>query len=203
MNIKDYFWYKQGVSFTIADERKPGLYRGIRRVMNAGDSLPALIGATVVMSAGASLVEFSCTAGFPVLWTNLLIGQQATTVAFIALLLLYMLIYQIDEVGIFLAAVVSLRASRVEEKHGRILKLIGGMLMLTLAVVMLARPALMNRLRRRCCSSRSPSPPRSLVLAVHRVVLPRLRVRIGTEAAAVAPTGAARRTRTGGRKTRA
>ena len=27
VNIKDYFWYKEGVSLTIADEQKPGLYR--------------------------------------------------------------------------------------------------------------------------------------------------------------------------------
>ena len=27
VNIKDYFWYKEGISFTIADESKPGIYR--------------------------------------------------------------------------------------------------------------------------------------------------------------------------------
>ena len=99
VNIKDYFWYKEGISFTIADEQKPGLYRSMRRVLNAGDSMPALIGATIVMSAGASLVEFSCTAGFPVLWTNLLVSQGVTALTFVALLALYMLIYQIDELG--------------------------------------------------------------------------------------------------------
>jgi cytochrome c biogenesis protein CcdA len=105
----------------------------MRRVLNAGDSMPALIGATIVMSAGASLVEFSCTAGFPVLWTNLLAAQGVTALTFIGLLGLYMVIYQMDELAIFMAAVVSLRASKLEEKHGRILKLIGGTLMLTLA----------------------------------------------------------------------
>ena len=28
VNIKDYFWEKEGISFTIADEKKPGIYRG-------------------------------------------------------------------------------------------------------------------------------------------------------------------------------
>ena len=149
VNIKDYFWYKEGLSFTIADEQKPGLYRSMRRVINASDSLPALIGATIVMAAGVSLVEFSCTAGFPVLWTNLLVAQNVTALTFIALLALYMLIYQLDELGIFLAAVFSLRASKLEEKHGRILKLIGGTLMLTLAVVMLVNPSLMNSISSR------------------------------------------------------
>ena len=39
INIKDYFWYKEGISFTIDDKSKPGLYKRIRRIMDAGDSL--------------------------------------------------------------------------------------------------------------------------------------------------------------------
>jgi thiol-disulfide isomerase/thioredoxin len=187
VNIKDYFWYKEGISFTIADEKKPGLYRNMRRVLQAGDSLPALIGATVVMSAGASLVEFSCTAGFPVLWTNLLVAQGATALTFVALLILYMLIYQIDEMGIFLAAVFSMRASRLEEKHGRILKLIGGMLMLTLAGVMLINPNLMNEIGNSLLVFAIAFAAALLVLLVHRVILPRFGVRIGSEAATKRP----------------
>jgi hypothetical protein len=187
VNIKDYFWYKEGISFTIADEKKPGLYRSMRRVLNAGDSMPALIGATIVMSAGASLVEFSCTAGFPVLWTNLLVSQGVTALTFVALLALYMLIYQIDELAIFLVAVFSMRASRIEEKHGRILKLIGGMLMLTLAAVMLFNPSLMNQVSTSLLVFAVAFAAALLVLLVHRVILPRFGVRIGSEAATKRP----------------
>ncbi len=187
VNIKDYFWYKEGISFTIADEQKPGLYRNMRRVLKAGDSLPALIGATIVMSAGASLVEFSCTAGFPVLWTNLLVAQGATALTFVALLALYMLIYQIDELGIFLAAVFSMRASRLEEKHGRILKLIGGTLMLTLAGVMLINPNLMSEIGNSLLVFAVAFAAALVVLLVHRVILPRFGVRIGSEAAGPKP----------------
>lgn len=181
VNIKDYFWYKEGISFTIADEKKPGLYRSMRRVLNAGESMPALIGATVVMSAGASLVEFSCTAGFPVLWTNLLASQGVTTLVFIVLLALYMLIYQVDELAIFLAAVFSLRASRLEEKHGRILKLIGGALMLTLAAVMLANPNLMSDIGSALLIFAIAFAAALLILLLHRTILPRLGVHIGSE----------------------
>ncbi|MGC8781556.1 MAG: thioredoxin family protein, partial [Anaerolineae bacterium] len=181
VNIKDYFWYKEGISFTISDEKKPGLYRSMRRVLNAGESMPALIGATVVMSAGASLVEFSCTAGFPVLWTNLLASQGVAVLTFVALLVLYMLIYQIDEIGIFLAAVFSLRASKLEEKHGRILKLIGGTLMLTLAAVMLINPNLMSNIGAALLIFLIAFGVAALILLVHRMILPRFGVHIGTE----------------------
>ena len=42
INIKDYFWYKQGVSLTIPDSAKPGLYARTRDIVGAG-SLPAML----------------------------------------------------------------------------------------------------------------------------------------------------------------
>ena len=183
VNIKDYFWYKEGISLTIADEQKPGIYRGMRRILNAGDSTWGVVGATVVLAAGVSLVEFSCTAGFPVLWTNLLIAQQATALTFGLLLLLYMFIYQLDELAILLVAVFTLKASKLEEKQGRVLKLIGGMLMLTLAMVMLVNPAWMSQISSSLIVFGVAFVGTLLVLLVHRKILPRFGIRIGTELA--------------------
>ena len=144
VNIKDYFWYKQGLSFTIADGQKPGIFKRMRDVVNASQSPWGMAAATIILAAGVSLVEFSCTAGLPVMWVNLLSSQNVSAAAFILLLLVYMLIYQLDEMLVFFSSVATLKASRLEEKHGRLLKLISGILMLTLALVMLINPALMN-----------------------------------------------------------
>jgi len=181
VNIKDYFWYQEGISFTIADEKKPGIFRRIRSIMDASQSIWGLAAGTILLAGGVSLVEFSCTAGFPVIWTNLLVSQKVTTITFILLLLVYLLIYQIDEMGIFLAAVFSMRASKLEEKHGRILKLIGGMLMLTLAGVMLINPGLMNKLSSSLIVFAVAFMATMLILFLHRRVLPALGIRIGTE----------------------
>lgn len=184
VGIKDYFWFRQGLSFTIADDRKPGIYRGMRRVLAQGDNLPATVGATAVLAAGVSLVEFGCTAGFPLLWTNLLTTQQAGTTTFVVLLVVYMLVYQLDELAIFGTAVVTMRASRMQERHGRILKLVGGVLMLTLAVVVLVAPELMSGIGSSLLVFGVALAATALVLVVHRVVLPRLGIRIGSEAVA-------------------
>lgn len=181
VNIKDYFWYKEGVSFTIDDSKKPGIFRSMRRVMDASESFWSMAGATVVLAAGVSLVEFSCTAGFPVLWTNLLTAQAVTPLVFAGLLLLYMVIYQLDEMVIFGTAVFSLKASKLEEKHGRILKLIGGMLMLTLAAVMLIKPALMSDLGDSLIVFAIAAVATLLVLLVHRRILPAFGIWIGSE----------------------
>jgi thiol-disulfide isomerase/thioredoxin len=181
INIKDYFWFKQGVSLTIDDGKRTGILARMRKLLDTSQSTGSLIGATILLAAGVSLVEFSCTAGLPILWTNLLNAQGVTTATFILLLLLYLLIYQADELVLFFAAVTSLKASRVEEKHGRILKLGGGILMLTLAVVMLVNPALMNDLTSSLLVFAAVAGLFLLVLLIHRVILPRLGIALGSD----------------------
>jgi thiol-disulfide isomerase/thioredoxin len=188
VNVKDYFWYKSGVSFTISDKYKPGIFQRMRRVLASSDSVWGLAGATVVMAAGVSLVEFSCTAGFPVLWTNLLVGQGVSAGSFALLLLLYLVIYQIDELVIFGSMVITLKTSRLEEKQGRVLKLFGGVLMLALAAVMIFDPSLMNNLATSTAIFVVAFSIASLTLIVHRIILPQLGIWIGSEQYAAAHT---------------
>jgi thiol-disulfide isomerase/thioredoxin len=181
VNIKDYFWYKEGISFTISDEKKPGIFKRMRKILDSSNSLWGVISATVVLAAGVSLVEFSCTAGFPVLWSNMLSAQGVETGEFVLLLLVYMLIYQIDELVIFFVAVFTLKASRLEEKHGRILKLIGGTLMLTLAGVMIFNPNLLNDLNSALIIFAVAFGLTGLILLVHRIILPAFGISVGSE----------------------
>lgn len=146
VNVKDYFWYKRGISFTISEADKPGIYRRMRRVVASGGNPWALVTATVAMAVGVSLVELPCTAGFPVVWTALLAEHGIVGGAFLGLLALYLLVYLLDEMTVFAVAVATLRVGRFEERHGRVLKLVGGTVMLALALVMFWNPALMNRL---------------------------------------------------------
>lgn len=143
VSIKDYFAYKQGVSFTIPDSSKPGLYRRMRTVAGEEALLPALA-ATVALAVGVSLLETPCTAGFPVLWTGLLEAQGVTTAQAAGLFALYMLPFLLDELIIFGIAVVTLRGTRMQERHGRLLKLFAGTTMLALAATVLVNPAAMS-----------------------------------------------------------
>ena len=181
VNIKDYFWFKEGVSLTISDEHKPGIYRDIRNILSPGKSGLALVGATAAMAGGVTLIEMPCTAGLPILWTKLIAAHNVSALEFGLLLGLYLLLFMIDELAVFLSAVITLRASRLEEKEGRMLKLVGGMVMLVLAVVLLVDPTLMDSLRNSLMVFGAALGVSVLVLVVHRKVLPRLGIVIGTE----------------------
>lgn len=168
INIKDFFWFKAGVSLSIPEARKPGIYGRMRQVLSSARSLPALVASTVVLAAGVSFVELGCTAGFPVLWTSIVTDREVSAVGFGLLLALYMVVYQLDELVIFTVAVATMRMTKLQERQGRLLKLLSGMMMLSLAVVMLVEPALLTEVRTSLFTFAVAGAATIIILAVSR-----------------------------------
>lgn len=179
INLKDYFFFKQGVSLTIDDDKKPGLYKKMRSIIRNSNNVWAMIGATAALAAGVSLVEFSCTAAFPVIWSNILSAHGVTGLEFGMHLLWYMLLYQLDEIIIFLIVVITMKSKRMEEKHGQILKLFSGCLMIVLSVVMIVKPALMNDIGTTLIIFGSAFAATLLILLVTTKILPKRGIYIG------------------------
>jgi hypothetical protein len=146
VHLKDYVAFGRGFSFSIPDRFKPRIYRSGRAIRNLDRPLPAVLGLTVAMAAGISLVELPCTAGFPVVWSGIMITQGVEGIQFALLLGLYLLIYILDELVLFTVVVATLRITRFQETHGRLLKLIGGTVMIALGGVLLFAPEMMNSL---------------------------------------------------------
>jgi len=146
VNIKDYVWFRRGPSLSIPESGKPTIYRGIRTIMSGRGHPLAMVGATAGMAAGVTLFELPCTVGFPVLWANLVVQWSPGLVGFSLLLAVYLVVFLLDELALFGVALVTLRVTRLEEGQGRVLKLVGGTVMLALALVLVFRPEMMNQL---------------------------------------------------------
>ncbi len=143
VSIKDYFAFKKGLSFTIKDSAKPGIYKRMRAA-SGHQNIFAALGATVVLAVGVSLLETPCTAGFPVLWTGMLADAGVSGAEAAGLFGLYMAPFLLDELVVFGLAILTMRATKMQEKHGQLLKLVAGTTMLALGVVMLVRPETME-----------------------------------------------------------
>lgn len=133
-------------SLAISAGSKPGLYRRMRRLAATDRSLPAVLGGTAALAVGVSLLETPCTAGLPLMWTTLLADQGVSRPEAVALFGLYMAVFLIDELLLFAAAVVTMRAAKVQERHGRALKILAGSVLVTLALAMLLAPEAMTSL---------------------------------------------------------
>ena len=143
INIKDYFWFKQGVSLSIPDGAKPGLFARMRNIVNS-DNTTAMVLAAMGLAAFANMYEFLCTAGFPMVFTRILTLNNLSTTAYYLYLLFYNMIYIVPLLLIVIVFSVTLGAKKLQERQGKILKLLSGMMMLCLGLILLLEPNWLN-----------------------------------------------------------
>ena len=139
VHTKDFFAFKQGISLSIPESAKPGIYERVRRIVTAENLAGAVIGAAV-LAVLVNMIELLCTAGLPALYTKILASQALPLWGNYAYLLLYNAAYMFDDMLMVALVVATLKRRKLQETPGRWLKLISGVVILTLGVVMLVRP---------------------------------------------------------------
>jgi hypothetical protein len=145
VNIKDFFWFRKGLSLSISDQAKPGLYQRMRGLLQAR-SLVTLLLATITLALFANMYEFFCTAGFPVVYTRILTLNNYPAVTYYLYLLLYNLIYIVPLLVIVLLFAWTMGGRKLQEREGRRLKLVSGCMMLVLGLVLIINPAWLQNL---------------------------------------------------------
>jgi glutaredoxin len=139
VNVKEFWAFGQGPSLAIPESAKPGLYARVRKILAAEHLSQAMLG-ILVLAILVNMVEFVCTAGFPAMFTQVLSQQGLTTSEYYGYLGLYNLAYIVDDAVMVTIAVVTLSHHKLQEREGRWLKLISGLVMLGLGVLLLIAP---------------------------------------------------------------
>jgi hypothetical protein len=143
LNIKDYFWFRQGPSLSIPESAKPGLFKRMRDIVNTG-SLAPMLASTVLLAIVANSYELLCTAGFPMVYTRALTLAKLETWQYYAWLAAYNVIYVIPLLVIVIVFVRTMGARKLSEDEGRILKLVSGFMMLGFGLLLLVAPQLLT-----------------------------------------------------------
>ncbi len=149
INIKDFFWFKKGVSLTISEKQKLGIIARMRKIVNEikeAETKKAVfiaIIATIILAAIVNIIELACTLMLPLIYTSILVQSFDSFIIQVSYIAFYNIIYIIPLLTIFISFVYSLKVQKLTEKQGRIMKLIGGLLMLLLGLIMLLKPELL------------------------------------------------------------
>jgi glutaredoxin len=139
VNLKDFIAFGRGISLSIPESARPAIYARTRAVLKAENTLGAL-GAVVVLALLVNAVELLCTSGLPAVYTQVLASQDLPSWQHYGYLALYNVFYMLDDSLLLAAAVVTLRLSKLQERGGRVLKLVSGAVMLLLGLALTLRP---------------------------------------------------------------
>jgi len=98
------------------------------------------LGGIVVLSFLVNLVELICSAGFPVVYLQILSLTPMPFWQYYLYLLLYIVIFMLDDIIVFVLAMLTLQLMGVTTRYKRFSNLIGGVLMLLIGVLLLFKP---------------------------------------------------------------
>lgn len=139
VHVKDFIVPGKGLSLSIPEAAKPGLYVRTRAVLQARNLVLALLSVTT-LAFMVNVVELLCTAGLPALYTQILSQYGLSTLQYYGYLALYNLAYIFDDAVMVTIAVVTLRKHKLQQGEGRWLKLVSGLVVITLGALLLFAP---------------------------------------------------------------
>ncbi|TKS61237.1 MAG: NrdH-redoxin [Nitrospira sp.] len=139
VNVKDFFALHRGISLSIPESAKPGLYARVRGILQA-EHLGSALAGIVILAALVNIIELLCTAGFPALYTQILTLHRMSAWKYYGYLGLYNMAYIFDDSLMVTIAVVTLSRAKMQERAGRWLKLTSGVVMAGLGAVLLLQP---------------------------------------------------------------
>lgn len=145
LNIKDYFFFKQGISLSLSDSARSKLFARIRTLTKSG-SWSTMIFATIILAIAANSYELLCTAGLPMVYTRVLTLNDLTSTQYYLYLAYYNVIYIIPLLLIVVLFTLTLGRKKLSEREGRLLKLLSGSMMLGLGSILLLKPEWLNNM---------------------------------------------------------
>ena len=142
--IKNFISYK-GVcpvtngSTKLKDRVRNGLKNQAEKLALSPFTLGILAG-VIILAFGINLIEFFCSAGLPAIYTRILALNVLSTLDYYFYLLLYTLVFMLDDLIILLIAVITLSKIGFTDKYNYWATLIGGLLIFILGILLIFKP---------------------------------------------------------------
>lgn len=141
MHIKNGLFSKGECKATNQNQRQK-IIQKIKDVLNQKKLFLSLIG-IVSLAVSVNLVEIVCSAGLPAVYTNLLSTIKLSTFEYYFYLLLYVLIFMLDDLLIFFLAIKTFEVSGISKKYTKMSGIVGGFIILVIGIILIIKPELL------------------------------------------------------------
>ncbi|MFH1535402.1 MAG: hypothetical protein ABIF80_05505 [Patescibacteria group bacterium] len=137
--LKEFITSKDATCKVTGQKKRQRIFERLKRYTQEKSFWLAL-GGIIVLAMAVNLVELICSAGLPAIFTQVLILSELSTWQYYAYILLYVLIFLLDDLFVFFIAMKTLEVSGLTTKYSRFSHLVGGILMLIIGLLLILKP---------------------------------------------------------------
>lgn len=123
----------------VDDKKRKKTFKKIKDIVNEKKFILALVG-VITLSVSVNFIELACSAGLPLIFTQVLALNNLSTLEYSIYMLLYILFFLLDDIVVFVIAMITLNVKGISSKYGKYSHLVGGIIMALIAVLMLFKP---------------------------------------------------------------
>lgn len=123
----------------VDDKKRKKTFKKIKDIVNEKKFILSLIG-VITLAVSVNFIELACSAGLPLIFTQVLALNNLSTLEYGIYMLLYILFFLLDDIVVFVIAMFTLNVKGISSKYGKYSHLVGGIIMVLIAVLMLFKP---------------------------------------------------------------
>lgn len=138
----DYWTNKSGACRVMGSPKRQRVFEKLKAIAGKEQLWLAVLG-MIFLAFAVNLVELVCSAGLPAVYTQVLSLANLPTWQYYLYLLFYILIFMLDDLVVFFAAMITLKITGLSTKYSRLSHLVGGILILAIGLLLIFKPEIL------------------------------------------------------------
>ncbi len=139
INLYNYFKHQDSGCSVVDEKKRKNVFARIKKFTKEKSLVLALIG-TVALAVSVNIIELACSAGLPLVFSQLLALNEVTGFASFLYVLLYIVFFLLDDLAVFFVAMRTMEVTGISTKYSKYSHLIGGILMVIIGILLIVKP---------------------------------------------------------------
>ena len=137
-NLREYWIHRPGCKVVKSESRRR-IFEQLKAITQK-PSLFMALGGIILLAFAVNLVELLCSVGLPAVYTQVLTLSALPILQYYLYLVAYVFFFMLDDLLVFLIAMLTLRAVGLSDKYSRFSSLIGGLIILIIGLLIIFKP---------------------------------------------------------------
>ncbi len=125
---------------TTSNKQRVGIINKIEHIVKEKSLWIAVFG-MIALAFSVNVIELACSAGLPLLFTQILSMNFLGGLEYLFYMGLYIFFFLLDDLIVFIVAMVTLKATGISNKYTKYSHLIGGIIMLLIGILLIVKPS--------------------------------------------------------------
>lgn len=139
LNLKSVIKSKNSGCEIVDSKKRKNIFSKIKKFTSEKSFILAFFG-IIGLAISVNLVELACSAGLPLIFTELLAINNVSGFIKFIYIGIYIIFFLIDDIIVFTISMYTMKATGISTKYGKYSHLIGGLIMLLIGLLLIIKP---------------------------------------------------------------